>query len=165
VIENVTERVPDKVIKKPIEHLFTLQRSPIALAPVIHNFFANSKPRERDLLLSYLILPMVLYPAMQSALLGVRKTSNLRTLCRDQSRLVGLIHNTQQFKSLTNAALLVLQAEQSIELTDELTVNSIKDVRASNANPKQLEAARRLSMVCAEADVATIYRTLGFKSL
>jgi hypothetical protein len=150
---------------KPIEHLFTLQRSPIALAPVIHNFFAHSEPRERDLLLSYLVLPMVLYPAMQAYLLAVRKTSNLRTLCKEQSRLVGLTHNTQQFKSLTNAALLVLQAEQRIEITDDLTVKSVGDVRASNANPKQLEAARRLSMVCAEADVVSIYRTLGFKSL
>jgi hypothetical protein len=150
---------------KPIEHLFTLQRSPIALAPVIHNFFAHSEPRERDLLLSYLVLPMVLYPAMQTYLLAVRKTSNLRTLCKEQSRLVGLTHNTQQFKSLTNAALLVLQAEQRIEITDDLTVKSVGDVRASNANTKQLEAARRLSMVCAEADVVSIYRTLGFKSL
>jgi hypothetical protein len=150
---------------KPIEHLFTLQRSPIALAPVIHSFFAHSQPRERDLLLSYLVLPMVLYPAMQDYLLTVRKTSNLRTLCKEQKRLVGLTYNTQQFKSLTNAALLVLQAERSIELTDALTVKSIKDVRATNANPKQLEAARRLSMVCAEADVVSIYRTLGFKSL
>lgn len=149
----------------PVEHLFTLQRSPIALAPVIHNFFAHSEPRERDLLLSYLVLPMVLYPAMQSYLLTVRKSSNLRTLCKEQSRLVGLAYNTKQFKALTNAALLVLQAERSIELNDDLTVKSVKAVRAANANPKQLEAARRLSMVCAEADVVSIYRTLGFKSL
>ena len=73
-----------------IEHLFTLQRSPIALAPVIHNFFAHSEPRERDLLLSYLVLPMVLYPTMQTYLLAVRKTSNLRTLCNEQSRLVAV---------------------------------------------------------------------------
>jgi len=149
----------------PIEHLFTLQRSPIALAPVIHQFFANSQPRERDLLLSYLVLPMVLYPVMQEYLLTARKTSNLRTLCKEKSRLVGLTRNTQQFKPLTHAALLVLKAEQSIEVTNDLTVKSVGDVRAANANPKQLEAARRLSMVCAEADVVSIYRTLGFKSL
>lgn len=149
----------------PIEHLFTLQRSPIALAPVIHQFFASSQPRERDLLLSYLVLPMVLYPAMQKYLLTVIKTSNLRTLCKDPARLVGLNHNVRQFKSLTHAALLVLKAEQSIEIADGLTVRSIGDVKAANANPKQLDAARRLSMVCAEAGVVSIYRTLGFKSL
>lgn len=149
----------------PVEHIFTLQRSPIALAPVIHQFFASSKPREKDLLLSYLVLPMVLYPTMQEYLLKVRKTSNLRTLCSEQSRLVGLTHNTQQLKSLTHAALLVLQAEQSIEITDDLTVKSVCDVRVANANPNQLEAARRLSMVCAETDIVSIFRTLGFKSL
>lgn len=153
------------MMASPIEHLFTLQRSPIAMAPVIHKFFASSQPRERDVLLSYLVLPMVLYPAMQEYLLKVIKTSNLRTLCKDQSRLVGLTQNVQQFKSLTHAALLVLKAEQSIEITGDLTVKSIGDVNAANANPKQLEAARRLSMVCAEADVVSIYRTLGFKSL
>jgi len=149
----------------PIEHLFTLQRSPIALAPVIHQFFASSQPRERDLLLSYLVLPMVLYPAMQEYLLAVRKTSNLRTLCKEPSRLVGLTRNAQQFKPLTHAALLVLKAEQGIEITHDLTVKSVGDVKAANANPKQLEAARRLSMVCSGADVVSIFRTLGFKSL
>src|SRR5687768_4860393 len=146
----------------PIEHLFTLQRSPIALAPVIHQFFANSQPRERDLLLSYLVLPMTLYPTMQEYLLTVRKTSNLRTLCKEQSRLVGLTRNAQQFKPLTHAALLVLKAEQGIEITDDLAVKSVGDVKAANANPKQLEAALRLSMICADADIVSIYRTLGF---
>ncbi|MBC3231356.1 three component ABC system middle component [Serratia fonticola] len=153
------------MIASPVDHLFTLQRSPIVLAPVIHQFFARSQPRERDLLLSYLILPMVLYPTMQDYLLTVRKTSNLRTLCKDQSRLVGLTHNVQQFKSLTHASLLVLKTEQRIEITDNLVVHSLSDVNAANANPKQLEAAQRLSMVCADTDIVSIYRTLGFKSL
>ena len=148
-----------------VEHIFTLQRSPIALAPVIHQFFASSQPRDKDLLLSYLVLPMVLYPTTQEYLLKANKTSNLRTLCNDQARLVGLTHNTQQFKSLTHAALLVLQAEQAIEISDDMTVKSLRDVRTANANSNQLKAARRLSMICAEADVVSIYRTLGFKSL
>ncbi|WP_084676948.1 three component ABC system middle component [Massilia niastensis] len=149
----------------PVEHLFTLHRSPIALAPVIHQFFASSQPRERDFLLSYLVLPMVLYPAMQEYLLTVRKTSNLRTLCKEQSRLVGLTRNAQQFKPLTHAAMLVLKAEGKIEITDGLTVKTAGDVTTDNANPNQLEAARRLSIIFAEVDIVSIYRTLGFKSL
>lgn len=149
----------------PIEHLFTLQRSPIALAPVIHQFFASSPPRERDLLLCYLVLPMVLYPPMQKYLLNATKKSNLRTLCNDHARLVGLTHNTEQFKPITNAALLVLQAEKAIEITTELTVSSISDVHQANANSILLAAARKLAMICADADIVSIYRTLGFKSL
>ncbi|WP_391565007.1 three component ABC system middle component [Serratia proteamaculans] len=153
------------MIVSPVDHLFTLQRSPILLAPVIHQFFASSQPRERDLLLSYLILPMVLYPAAQEYLLTVRKTSSLRTLCKDQSRLVGLIHNTQQVKPLTHAALLVLKTERCIEITNSLSVRSLSDVNVANANSKQLEAAQRLSMICADIDIVSIYRMLGFKSL
>lgn len=149
----------------PIEHLFTLQRSPIALAPVIHQFYSHSEPRERDLLLSYLVLPMVLYPPLQEFLLRSNKTSSLRTLCNDQSRLVGLVHNTEYFKQQTNAAMLILKAEGSIEIAGDLTVRPIRKVQVANANQTQLEAARKLSMVCAQADIVSIYRTLGFKSL
>lgn len=153
------------MILRAIDHIFTLQRSPIALAPVIHHFFASSQPRAKDLLLSYLVLPMVLYPATQDYLAKVRKTSNLRTLCNDQARLIGLTQNTQEFKSLTHAALLVLQAERAIEINDDLSVKSLCDVRTTNANSKLLEASSGLAKICAEADIVSIYRTLGFKSL
>lgn len=149
----------------PVEHLFTLQRSPIVLAPVIHQFFDSSQPREKDLLLGYLVLPMVLYPPMQSYLLKARKTSNLRTLCQEQCRLVGLMHHVQQCKALTHAALLVLKAEQCIEITDDLSVKSVRAVSADSASPAYLQAAHRLSMIFADTDIVSIYRTLGFKSL
>lgn len=149
----------------PVEHLHTLQRSPFALAPVIHQFYDGAPPRDRDLLLSYLVLPMVLYPTMQKYLLGATKRSNVRTLCNDQSRLVGLVHNTGRFKALTHSALLVLTAERSIEITDALTVKSVGKVRGVNAVEKHLRAAEKLSIVFAEADVVSIYRMLGFKSL
>ncbi|EKY3999142.1 hypothetical protein QTV03_004446 [Enterobacter roggenkampii] len=78
---------------------------------------------------------------------------------------MGLTHNVQQSKPLTHAAMLVLKAEQAIEITNELSVRSVRDVKIDNANPKQLEAAHRLSMVFADTDIVSIYRTLGFKSL
>lgn len=37
--------------------------------------------------------------------------------------------------------------------------------RLNNADPKQLEAAHRLSMVFSDTDIVSIFRTLGFKSL
>lgn len=148
-----------------IEHLYTLQRSPFALAPVIHQFYDGAALRERDLLLSYLVLPMVLFPAMQKYLLAANSRSSLRTLCHEQSRLVGLVQNTARFKALTHAALLVLKAERRIEITDALAVKSVGEVRGINAVQKHLDAARRLSLIFSEADIVSIYRMLGFKSL
>ncbi|KXV74978.1 hypothetical protein AD951_00265, partial [Acetobacter malorum] len=69
------------------------------------------------------------------------------------------------FQKGSNTSLLILKAEQAIEISCDLTVKSVADVKVSNANPKQLEAARRLSIICANLDVISIYRTLGLKSL
>lgn len=153
------------MIASPIDHLFTLQRSPFSLAPIIHQFYKHSTPQERDVLLSYLVLPMVLYPPMRDYLLTVRSTSSLRTLCKNQSRLIGLTTRVQDFKPLTHAAMLVLKAEQGIEVSDDLSVRPIGDVRTANANQELLEAGRRLALICTGVDVVSTYRTLGFKSL
>jgi hypothetical protein len=149
----------------PIDHLFTLQRTPFALAPVIHQFYEFSDAKERDVLLSYLLPPMVLYPPMRTFLIGARATSSLRTMCKEQSRLVGLAARVQDFKSLTNAALLILTAERGIKVADNLSVRSIGEVRTANANRELLEAGQKLATVFADVDVVSIYRTLGLKSL
>ncbi|PTR15787.1 hypothetical protein C8R31_103381 [Nitrosospira sp. Nsp2] len=149
----------------PIDHLFTLQRTPFALAPVIHRFYEFSDAKEQDVLLSYLVLPMVLYPPMRTFLMGARATSSLRTLCKEQSRLVGLAARVQDFKSLTNAALLILTAERGIKVADNLSVRSIGEVRTANANKELLEVGQKLATVFADVNVVSIYRTLGLKSL
>lgn len=149
----------------PIDHLFTLQRTPFALAPVIHRFYEFSDTRERDVLLSYLVLPTVLYPPMRTFLMGARVTSSLRTMCERQSRLVGLTARVRDFKSLTNAAMLILTAERGIKVADDLSVRSIGEVREANANKELLEAGRKLATVFSDVDVVSIYRTLGLKSL
>src|SRR5688500_4818308 len=139
----------------PIDHLFTLQRTPFALAPVIHRFYEFSDAKERDVLLSYLVLPMVLYPPMRTFLMGARATSSLRTMCKEQSRLVGLAARVQDFKSLTNAALLILTEERGIKVADNLSVRSIGEVRTGNANKELLEAGQKLATVFADVDVVS----------
>lgn len=47
------------------DHLYTLHRNAFALAPVIQSFYLNWEPMEKDILLSYLVLPLVSFPAMQ----------------------------------------------------------------------------------------------------
>lgn len=149
----------------PIDHLFTLQRTPFALAPVIHRFYEFSGTKERDILLSYLVLPMVLYPPMRTFLMGARATSSLRSMCKEQSRLVGLAARVKDFKSLTNAAMLILTAERGIKVAEDLSVKSIGRVQGANTNKELLEAGRKLAAVFADEDVVSIYRTLGLKSL
>lgn len=44
------------------DHLYTLHRNAFALAPVIQSFYLNWEPMEKDILLSYLVLPLVSFP-------------------------------------------------------------------------------------------------------
>lgn len=147
------------------EHLYTLHRTPFALAPVIHSFYQDWDPIENDVLLSYLILPIVTYKPMHTFLKGARKDSSIRTMSSEASRLIGLAMRVEEFKPITNAALLILAAEKSLEITSELSVLTIKSPQVCNSDKFLLRYGQKLSMVFSGENVFSIYRMLGLKSL
>lgn len=147
------------------DHIFTLHRTPFALAPLLHAFHDEAEQKEKGILLSYLILPLLLYPPMQKFLKGANKKSTLRTLCNDHRRLIGLDSRVQDFKSLTNAALLILLAEKGIEIGENMSLTSIGKVYADNAHADLLKMSKKLAAIFAGIEVVSIYRTLGLKSL
>ncbi len=147
------------------DHLYTLHRTPFALAPVIQSFYENWEPLEKDILLSYLILPLVTYKPMHGFLKFARRDSNVRTMGSDSARLVGLALRVEEFKPITNAALLILAAEKSLEITPELSIRSLKKPHSINADKALVKYSQKLAMVLSGENVVSIYRMLGLKSL
>ncbi|AXL70981.1 DUF6521 family protein [Pseudomonas aeruginosa] len=147
------------------DHLYTLHRTPFALAPVIQSFYQHWEPVEKDILLSYLILPLVTYKPMHAFLHRARRDSSVRTMASDASRLIGLAIRVEEFKPITNAALLILTAENSLEITPELSVRSIQKPRSVNSDQALLKYSQKLAMVLSGENVVSIYRMLGLKSL
>ncbi|MBN1081366.1 hypothetical protein JNO13_12250 [Pseudomonas sp. 1079] len=147
------------------DHLYTLHRTPFALAPVIQNFYQHWEPIEKDVLLSYLILPLVTYKPMHAFLHRARKDSSVRTMAADMERLIGLALRVEEFKPITNAALLILAAEKSLEVTSELFVRTLQKPRSANADKALLKYGQKLAMVLSGETVVSIYRMLGLKSL
>ncbi|WP_223434692.1 MULTISPECIES: three component ABC system middle component [unclassified Pseudomonas] len=147
------------------DHIFTLHRTPFALAPLLHAFYDEAEEKEKGILLSYLILPLLLYPPMQKFLKGANKRSTLRTLCNDHRRLIGLDARVQDFKSLTNAALLILLAEKGVEVGEDMSLTSIGKICSGNAHADLLKMSKKLAAIFADIEVVSIYRTLGLKSL
>ncbi len=150
---------------KVSDHLYTLHRTPFALAPVIQSFYQDWESIENDILLSYLILPLVTYKPMHAFLKGSRRNSSVRTMASDASRLVGLAMRVEEFKPITNAALLILTAEKSLEITPEMSVLSVKKPRSGNSDKTLLRYSQKLAMVLSGENVVSIYRMLGLKSL
>ena len=147
------------------DHIYTLHRTPFALAPLIHSFYDDWESIEKDILLSYLILPLVSYKPMQKFLAGAKRNSSLRTMTADSGRLLGLAPRVEEFKSITNAALLILTSEKSLEINSDMSAVSISKIRAVNSNKDLLRYSRKLAMVFSGEDVVSIYRTFGLKSL
>lgn len=147
------------------DHLYTLHRNAFALAPVIQSFYLNRGPIEKDVLLSYLVLPLVSFPAMQDYLHTANRTSSIRTMTSESSRLIGLSLRISEYEPITNKALLILRSDESLQLSDDLSVRVSENRNSENADPKILRYARQLAMVFRNESVVTIYRMLGLKSL
>ncbi|WP_421212062.1 three component ABC system middle component [Aeromonas enteropelogenes] len=147
------------------EHLYTLHRTPFALAPVIQNFYHHWEPIEKDILLSYLILPLITYKPMHLFLKGARRDSSVRTMASDAGRLVGLAMRVEEFKPITNASLLLLTAEKCLEITPVLSVRSIKKPQVINSDKNLLKYSQKLAMVLSGEQIVSIYKMLGLKSL
>ncbi|MDM8351007.1 DUF6521 family protein [Pseudomonas sp. sp1636] len=147
------------------DHLYTLHRTPFALAPVIQSFYQHWEPVEKDILLSYLILPIVTYKPMHAFLNRARRDSSIRTMASNAERLIGLAMRVEEFKPITNAAMLILTAENSLEITPELSVRSLKKPQSINSDKSLLKYSQKLAMVLSGENVVSIYRMLGLKSL
>jgi hypothetical protein len=71
----------------------------------------------------------------------------------------------QEYKPITNAALLILTAGNSLEITSDLSARLISKIQKGNGNRDLMRYSSKLAMVWSGEDVASIYRTLGLKSL
>lgn len=149
-----------------IEHYVTLARSPLLLAPIIESFFQELRPSEKNILLGYLVLPMVLFPPSRDFLKNARATSSIRTLCSERSRLAGLPQRVMELRSTSSVAM-----QNSIDcghLTLRHDLSLVRDERfVTPIHGMQIEdkAAKRLASILEPYDVPTVYRLLGVTKL
>lgn len=147
------------------DHIYTLRRTPFALAPIIHSFYDHWDPTEKDILLSYLVLPLVTYKPMHRFLHYAGKTSSLRTLMQEPKRVLGLDARIEEYKPITNASLLILTSEKSVKINDDMSVAPQGKIREENADAQLVKYARKLAVVLTGENVVSVYRSLGLKLL
>jgi len=149
-----------------IDHYVTLIRSPLLLAPIIDAFFQEIKPAEKNILLAYLVLPIVLYPSSRNFLSAANSRSSVRTFCNDRSRLAGLPKRVAELRITSSLAIqnsidctrLILNPDLSLEYAElQSKTNPIM--------PLEIKAAKRLAVIFEPYDVTTVYRLLGVNNL
>ena len=149
-----------------IQHYVTLTRSPLLLSPIIESFFQEIRPFGKNLLMGYLVLPIVLYPPSQHFLCNANSRSSVRSFCADRSRLAGLPQRVAELRTTTSLAVqnaidcdrLILNSDLSLEYAEQQNI-------ANRGMLNEIKAAKRLASILEPYDVPTIYRLLGVTNL
>lgn len=152
-----------------IESFAVIYNNPFIFGALFPSFYSSLGEKPKGILLSYLVLPLVLYPASLKFLMNAKSTSSMRTMVGkpgERDRLYGLEERIAEYRELTNMSI---QHEIDIgmfSIDENLSVN-VNSHRSNNSPgfPDYQKAASRLGHLFAPFDVPTIYRILGVKKL
>jgi hypothetical protein len=149
-----------------VESFHELHYSPYVLAPIFEGFFSTATPQKNGFLLSYVVLPLTLYPPSRAFLKNARKSSSLVTFWRDPSRFYGLAGRLEQCREITNLCMQCCVDGETLEIDEDLTVVSLgRTLDVSAAPVDSVRAAEKLGDLLKPLDVPAIYRLLGVRRL
>lgn len=149
-----------------IQSFGVIHNNPFILAPLFPAFYGSFPAKPNSVLLSYLVLPLVLYPVSKKFLVNAISRSSVRTLVSDRERLFGLAERIGDYRELTSICLQYAIDVGSIVVGDDLSVGVIAGQLLEGACPGgSAKAANHLGQLFAPFDIPTIYRMLGVKKL
>lgn len=141
-------------------------------SPIFVEFYLNTPQVERNILLSYLVLPLALYRPSQVAIKNSKanSTSTIYSIFSErktEERVFGLEERIKSYRSLTNDSLQYAISNGMLALNENLSI-SIKNSKLANRKLCQkdaLTAAKKLGMLFAKYDIPTCYGVLGVKEI
>lgn len=93
---------------QPLKHLYVLHNNPFVLEPVLPAFYSEIAEQDRNVLLAYLVLPLVLPLHTRQALKNLNRNSNLASFTsprHERERFLGIGVRVAQMKMLTRDCL------------------------------------------------------------
>lgn len=149
-----------------LKNLTLIHNNPFILAPVLVAFFEAYGARERNLLLSYLVLPLVLNPVSGKVLSNARPNTSLATFSAQRQRIFGLQDRVVYYKKLTNSCIQLAIDSGALTVAPLASVRLGQTSLNDEASPfRSLPAARKLGEICAPFEIPAVFRMLGIKNL
>lgn len=149
-----------------VDHIENFHHNAYILSPILERFYEFSKERDRNILLSYLVFPLILYPESRNKLKSANKNSSIYTIFSDQSLFYGLGERVDEFKEITNKCILLLEHEKSVSITSFMSVMyKSSNLDSSLCSADALRAAKNLSILLNSHEIVEIYRKLGIKKI
>lgn len=148
-----------------IKNFYLLYNNPFVFAPLILKFYEKTNTSNKNILLSFLILPLVLYDSTKKKIKSTNARSNLFTFCKKNEIFFGLNDRIKRYKSLTTECLQYLIDTEKITIEND----SVKIVNTSlncvTNLQDSLKASEKLKNIFKNYDPIQIYRALGIKEL
>lgn len=152
---------------KRVEYLYTLYNNIFAYTPILHSFYQEYIGQDRDILLSYLILPLVLNETSRDKLVNLTTRSSLFTFCKYEDCIIGLPERIKQYKAVTNDCIQYGVDRGLFTVSDSLHIEVSKLENSENfiVDNDKIKASKKIAMILKSFDIPTIYRNLGVAEL
>lgn len=148
------------------DHLHTLHRSPLIMAPILLAFYRQLQETKNNILLSYLVLPFVLHDSTATYLHRVNDRYSLRTMCSDKTRVAGVHKRIHSLRQVTNITLMSLVNAGYLIVGDDLVVRATKKTfPLMSGMEQQVASARNLAKLFENSDAPHVYKLLGIAQL
>jgi len=153
-------------MSKVVENTYLIHNNPFIFTPLFVEFYKNYKGQNNDILLSYLILPLILHEETRITLQKARIDSSIHTFCRKKGNFYGLPERVLEYKELTNKCLqnaidngyFVIDKNLKVNITNNNLINEY-------SNNELLKASANFVKIIRELDIVAIYRLLGVKKI
>jgi hypothetical protein len=151
---------------KFIENISTLQNNTFILTPLLVSFYKNLKPTDKNILLAYFVLPLVLNNEFLEKIQKITTASNLSRITRDKDIMAGFEERFYFYKEQTNMCLQYAIDCRYIEVDKNLIVTVINDNNrpADTRLDKSLRLSSQLSNIFTK-NVINTYYAFGIKAL
>lgn len=153
--------------KKTIDkELQSIKFNAFSLAPLVLSFFKECRVSNDNVLLAYLVLPLIYSEKWRFLNIRIRKDSDIRNwIAQDKVPINGLVDRMYFFQNFTTA-ILQYCFDRKWALLDEsnnIKVQNVKDW--DNPKDKRIRFVSKLSILFRGMTVAQIYSSLGIDKL
>lgn len=155
-------------MSRMIDSIYKVNNNPFIFAPLVMEFYKFTESKPKDILLSYLILPLVLYETSKNSLNYSNTNSSISTFSRKKENLYGLGSRLNKYKDITNKCIQYLIDNKYLYLDENLSVkivNSDKKLYCVTSLRSELKSSGKLNKVFKDYSVVEIYKLLGIKEL
>lgn len=148
-----------------IDHYVQLTSSPMILHGLFGTFYRYQVERPKNILLAYLVLPIITHGDSMGFLKNARSSSSLRSFCKKKEHIIGLEKRMRDYRSDTTRCIQLMIDLRVAVIKTDLSVRMRDDAYASPLLPDLVRCAKNLSTILTPYSIPETFTYLGIRAL